>query len=98
MHVEQNYGEVVAEQVVQCLGAGGGVYEVLTQFAQDHFQDEQVLPPVVHQQDVDLGLSRIRHDRALIGVDWRQRNSCWRHWQHKVDSKSVASCKAGRQM
>jgi hypothetical protein len=53
LHIQENGGKVGFEQPLECLRAGRGADERLAEVAEDRFQGEQVLRPVVDEQDVD---------------------------------------------
>src|SRR6516225_3448057 len=54
--VEKNHRHIVPEQVLQSLSAGRGLNEILIERAQDAFQREKVLTPVIDEQYVRFRL------------------------------------------
>ena len=61
LHVEEDHGEVVMEEVSQGLVAGTGLDQRVAHRAQDLLQDDQVLGAVVDEKD----LGRLAHHVVL---------------------------------
>jgi hypothetical protein len=54
LHIEEDHGELVAEQRLEGLLATARPHQVLVERAQDGFEREEVLRPVVDEQDLRL--------------------------------------------
>jgi hypothetical protein len=54
VHVEQDHREILVQDVLQGLLAGLGLDQVLAQLGQDRLQHDELVGPVVDQEDVDL--------------------------------------------
>ena len=68
LHVEQDHRELALEQAAQCVLTRRRAHEMLSQRLEDRLEGEQVLRPVVDDQDVD-GLREVRrgHVAARCG-------------------------------
>src|SRR5262249_52776236 len=52
--VEKNNSHLILEKILQSLPAGRGLHKVLVQVSQNPFERNQIFPPVIDQQNVDL--------------------------------------------
>ena len=67
LHVEQDHRDVLVEELAQSVLAGVGVEELLAERLEDRLEREQVLGPVVDEEDLgQSGLRRFAHRRPTF--------------------------------
>ena len=68
VHVEQDDGEILLEQAAQRLLAGPRLDEILIQLLQQHLVREELIRPVVDDQDINLLVGAVLLDRIAAIV------------------------------
>ena len=64
--IHQHDGDIVLQQMLQRLAPGSGLDQILAQFPEYDLVAEQLRRLIVHHEDVDLSLCRLRAPYACL--------------------------------